>query len=258
MRILAGNWKMNLLLDEARALYREVAGAREIHPDVTYVVFPPATALAALASERRPGQPALGAQSCHFEAKGAFTGEIAPEQARDAGAEYVLVGHSERRRLFCENDTVVRQKLQGAWRAGLHPILCVGETLAERERGETRDVLARQTRRALEGAHGKAPLTVAYEPVWAIGTGVVASTEEVTEAHLWLEEELRNAGRGEGAGSRPPLLYGGSVDPKNAGPLARCGGVDGFLVGGSSLRSESFLAIAGALSLAAGRRRPGD
>ena len=235
-RILAGNWKMNLLLAEARALYASAAAACAARSGIACLVFPPATAIAALASERKEGDPALGIQSCHFEPKGAFTGEVSAEQARDAGAQYALVGHSERRRLFCESDLVARQKLLAAWRAALHPVLCIGETLAERERRETRDVLARQIRRALEGAPAKAPLWVAYEPVWAIGTGVVASVEEVAEAHEWVREELAAAGRGDSV----PILYGGSVDPKNAGPLAAAPGVDGFLVGGASLRADSF------------------
>ena len=230
---------MNLLTGEARALYERVAGGLRDRPDLQCVIFPPATSLAILASSRAEGDPALGAQNCHFEPKGAFTGEISAEQARDAGAKYSLVGHSERRRLFCESDLVARQKLIAVWRAGLSPVLCVGETLAERERRETRDVLARQLRRALEGAPAKAPLWVAYEPVWAIGTGVVASVEEVGEAHAWVRDELGQAGRGD----EVPILYGGSVDPKNAGPLAAVPGVDGFLVGGASLNADSFLEI---------------
>ena len=246
-RILAGNWKMNLLLGEARALYDEVSAGCGSLAGVVCVVFPPAVALAPLAAARGEGTPALGAQNCHFETKGAFTGEISAEQARDSGARYTLVGHSERRRLFCESDSVARQKLLAAWRAGLHPVLCVGETLAERERRETRDVLARQLRRALEGAASKAPLWVAYEPVWAIGTGVVASVEEVAEAHAWVAEEVASVRSG---GDPVPILYGGSVDPKNAGPLAATPGVDGFLVGGASLKAESFLAIGGCLERA--------
>jgi len=241
-RILAGNWKMNVLQAEGRALYAEVAAGCRARPAITCVLFPPATLLAALAAARSDGDPALGVQNCHFEVKGAFTGEISAEQAKDSGARFTLVGHSERRRLFCESDMVARQKLIAAWRAGLHPVLCIGETLAERERRETRDVLARQLRRALEGAPAKATLAVAYEPVWAIGTGVVASTEEVAEAHAWVREELAAAGRGT-AGDPVPVLYGGSVDPKNAGPLAAIPGVDGFLVGGASLQAASFLEI---------------
>jgi triosephosphate isomerase len=252
MRILAGNWKMNLLAGEARALYEKVAAGCRARPELTCVVFPPATALAALSAIRTEGDPGLGVQNCHFEAKGAFTGETSAEQARDAGARYALVGHSERRRLFCESDLLAKQKLLAAWRAGLHPVLCIGETLAERERRETRDVLARQLRRALEGAPAKAPLWVAYEPVWAIGTGVVASVEEVAEAHAWAREELVQAGRArDGAGDVVPILYGGSVDPKNAGPLAAVPLVDGFLVGGASLQAEPFLEIAARLEAGA-------
>jgi triosephosphate isomerase len=245
-RVLAGNWKMNLDLAQARANYSAIAGARGLHPEVTLIVFPPFTALAPLAALRKEGEPALGAQNCHAEAHGAFTGEVSAEQVRDAGAQYVLVGHSERRRLFCENDTIARAKLAAAWRAGLTPILCVGETLAERERRETKDVLARQIGRALDKAPARAPLLVAYEPVWAIGTGIVAAPEQVAEAHLWVREELATQGRsGDEAGT--PVLYGGSVDPKSAAPLAALAEVDGFLVGGASLNAPAFLSIAGAL-----------
>jgi len=251
-RILAGNWKMNLLQAEARALWDEIAAGCGARAGIACAVFPPATLLAPLAAARREGDPKLGAQNCHFERKGAFTGEISAEQARDAGAHHALVGHSERRSLFCESDLVARQKLLAAWRAGLHPVLCIGETLAERERRETRDVLARQLRRALEGAPPKTPLWVAYEPVWAIGTGVVASVEEVAEAHQWVREELDAAGRG--AGEPVPILYGGSVDPRNAGPLSATPGVDGFLVGGASLNAASFLEIARLLETATAGR----
>jgi len=253
-RILAGNWKMNLLLAEGRSLFEEVAQGCGARAGITCVVFPPSTLLASLAAARRENDPRLGVQNCHFETKGAFTGEISAEQARDAGAQYALVGHSERRRLFCENDLMARQKLLAAWRVGLTPVLCVGETLAERERRETRDVLSRQLRRALEGAPSKAPLWIAYEPVWAIGTGVVASVEEVAESHEWAREELIAAGRNAG-GETVPILYGGSVDPRNAGPLAATPGVDGFLVGGASLQAAPFLEIARLLEGASGTAR---
>ncbi len=244
-RVLAGNWKMNLTVAEGLALYAAVAEGARRHPALSFLVFPPSTAIHPLAAGRRPDDPKIGGQNCHGESKGAFTGELAAEQVREAGAEFLLVGHSERRRLFCESDAQCRQKLLAAWRAGLTPLLCVGETLAERERRETRDVLARQIRRALEGASPRAPLLVAYEPVWAIGTGVVATVEEVAEAHGWVLEELAAAGRT--GGSETPVLYGGSVDPKNAGPLGKIVEVGGFLVGGASLRAESFLTIATAL-----------
>jgi len=242
-RILAGNWKMNLTIAEARTLLRAIGDAAT---SLTTVVFPAATAVAALAGERRPTDPRIGIQNCHAEPKGAFTGEISAEMAKDSGAEFALVGHSERRRLFCESDQIVQAKLRAVWRAGLRPVLCVGETLAERERRETRDVLERQLTRTLDGAQPRAPLWVAYEPVWAIGTGVVATADEVAEAHAWVLETLSRLRMGSAAG-HPPVLYGGSVDPKNAPALAAIAEVDGFLVGGASLKAESFLAIGEAL-----------
>ena len=256
-RILAGNWKMNLTLAEARALLRSV-GDGDLNADALLtVVFPPMSALAVLAAERRTSDPRIGAQSCHADPKGAMTGEVSPEMARDAGAEFALVGHSERRRLFCESDQIVQAKLKGVLRAGLKPLLCIGETLAERERRETRDVLSRQLTRALDGLPPRAPLWVAYEPVWAIGTGVVATVDEVAEAHAWVLEELSRMGRGSAAG-HPPVLYGGSVDPKNASALAALPDVDGFLVGGASLQADSFLAIGGALLKSERRATPVD
>jgi triosephosphate isomerase len=243
-RVLAGNWKMNLTIAQGTALYQAVAAGARRHPGLSFVVFPPATALHALSGLRGADDPKLGGQNCHMEAKGAFNGEISTEQAREAGAEYLLVGHSERRRHFCESDALCRQKVQAAWRAGIIPVLCVGETLAERERRETRDVLGRQLKRALEGSNPRAALLVAYEPVWAIGTGVVASPDEVAEAHAWVREELVAAGRGDAA---TPVLYGGSVDPKTAVPLGKLPGVGGFLVGGASLDAGAFLTIASAL-----------
>jgi len=256
-RYLAGNWKMNLGLAEARALYRGVADGAKGYPATRVLIFPPFTALAALAESRRDGDPSVGAQNCHFETSGAFTGEVSAEQAKDAGGEFVLVGHSERRRLFCENDLLTRQKLSAAWRAGLTPVLCVGETMVERGRRETRDILARQIGRALEGANPRASLLVAYEPVWAIGTGVVATTDEVAEAHGWVREEVAASGRDVGNGGTP-VLYGGSVDSKTARPLSRLAGVDGFLVGGASLQAASFLAIAEALETPEPRPSPAN
>jgi len=246
-RILAGNWKMNLGVAEAKTLYAAVSEARGLHPDLTVIVFPASTAIASLAAAKGPGAPALGAQNCYTEPRGAFTGELSAEQLREAGAEYVLVGHSERRRLFCENDLIARAKLHAAWRAGLTPVLCVGETLAERERLETKDVLARQLARALEGAPPRIALLVAYEPVWAIGTGIVATPEQAAEAHEWIREELRGLGKAV-LESEIPILYGGSVDPKNAPALAARPEIDGFLVGGASLNGPGFLSIAGALA----------
>ena len=256
-RILAGNWKMNLTLAEARALLRAVGDHGFMPETLQTIVFPPMSALAILASERRPSDPRLGAQNCHPDPKGAMTGEVSPEMARDAGAEFALVGHSERRRLFCEGDPVVQAKLKGVLRAGLRPVLCIGETLAERERRETRDVLSRQLTRALDGLPPRTPLWVAYEPVWAIGTGIVATVDEVAEAHAWVLEVLGAMGRGSAAG-HVPVLYGGSVEPKNASALAALPDVDGFLVGGASLTAPSFNAIGDALIEAGRRTSPVD
>jgi triosephosphate isomerase len=256
-RILAGNWKMNLTLAEARALLRAVGDHAFTPETLTTIVFPPMSALAILAAERRPSDPRLGAQNCHSDPKGAMTGEVSPEMARDAGAEFALVGHSERRRLFCEGDPIVQAKLRGVLRAGLKPVLCIGETLAERERRETRDVLSRQLTRALDGLPPRSPLWVAYEPVWAIGTGVVATVDEVAEAHAWILELLETMGRGSAAG-HPPVLYGGSVDPKNAGALAALPDVGGFLVGGASLTAPGFIAVGEALIEAGRRASPVD
>ena len=252
-RIVAANWKMHLTLDEARTLYGALVAARGLYPNVVLIAFPPVTALATLSTIRKADGPALGAQNCHAEPRGAFTGEVSAEQARDAGADYVLVCHSERRRLFCESDATARAKLGAAWRAGITPLLCVGETLSERERHETQDILTRQLERALEGAPQRSRLLVAYEPVWAIGTGVVATTDQVAEAHGWIRQILRKLGRMSET-SPTPVLYGGSVDPKNAGPLSSLAEVDGFLVGGASLAAPSFLAIAAAQEVAAGAR----
>jgi triosephosphate isomerase len=194
-RILAANWKMNPRSRAgARALRVERRSARDLSG--SHVPRFPAGHGARNAREARGKTgPALGGQSCHSEPKGPFTGEVSAEQLRDAGAEYVLVGHSERRRLFCESDAVARAKLGAAWRAGLTPLLCIGETLAERERQETQSVISRQLARALDGAPARATLLVAYEPVWAIGTGIVATTEQVAEAHGWVGEELTRLGR---------------------------------------------------------------
>lgn len=241
-RVLAGNWKMNLTVADGLALYAAVAEGARRHPSLSFLLFPPATALHPLAGARRPDDPKLGGQNCHSEPKGAFTGELSAEQLREAGAEYLLVGHSERRRLFCESDTQCRQKLLAAWRAGLTPILCVGETLAERERRETRDVLARQIRRALEGASPRAALLVAYEPVWAIGTGKTATPAQAEEVHADIRSLLAEL-FGQACASRTIIQYGGSVKADNAHELLSQPNIDGALVGGASLKADSFIPI---------------
>jgi len=251
--LVAGNWKMHKGPAEARRFAEELLGefAKDRtgtpvpghRPDVA--VFPPFTSLPAVAQTLRGTAIAYGGQNCHWESKGAFTGEVAPAFLAELGCRYVLVGHSERRTLFGETDETCRKKLLAAVAAGIEPVLCCGETLTEREAGRTFEVLERQLRAALAGLASTASLTIAYEPVWAIGTGRTATPAQAGEAHRfirnWLVRELSPA-----AGGRTRLLYGGSVKPDNFGELLRQPDVDGALVGGASLELASFRGIVGA------------
>jgi triosephosphate isomerase len=236
MRLFVANWKMHKTRPEARAYAEELrtllAGKAS---SVELVVAPPLTALDAA---RDPaGRWALAAQNVAAEASGAFTGEVSAAMLADAGCRYVLVGHSERRRLFGEDGPLLARKLARAREAGLTPIYCLGETEEERTRDETAAVLSRQAE-TLSGDPASAPLVVAYEPVWAIGTGRAATAGDAAAARDLLANLLQ--GR---AGLR--LLYGGSVTPENAGELLSVSGMDGFLVGGASLSALGFAAIAG-------------
>jgi triosephosphate isomerase len=238
---LLGNWKMHLGPEGARAYLREFLPLAARIPGARLGVFPPLVSLAAAAEALRGSPVGLGAQSCHAEAKGAFTGEVAAEMLREAGCRWVLVGHSERRQLFGETDAVVRAKLRAALRAGLEPVLCVGETEPERDAGRTEEVLERQITAALEGMDRVPPgLLVAYEPVWAIGTGRNATPQQAGEAHAFLRGLLRAR-----LGSPPPVLYGGSVKEGNVAELAAVEGVDGALVGGASLDPAGFARLCG-------------
>ena len=242
---VAGNWKMNGLsasLVEIEAMRRAAdageAGAAEL------AVCPPFTLLAQAAWKIRGGKLSLGAQDCHSEASGAFTGDISASMLKDAGAAYVIVGHSERRTLHHETDALVRAKAEAAIQAGLIPIVCVGETRAEREAGEAAAVVIRQLRGSLPpGATGD-NVVIAYEPVWAIGTGLTPTTKDVATMHNGIRELLADSYRS--AGARIRLLYGGSVKPANARELLGLDNVDGALVGGASLKAAEFLAIAAA------------
>jgi len=241
---LAGNWKMHLTASQAADLalgLRERVGG-ETDRDVA--VFPPFTALAPVI-EALKGSPILvGAQTCHFEAKGAYTGEVSPEMIADLGCRLVLVGHSERRQLFGETDEIVRVKLEAALRAGLEPILCLGETLDEREADRTEEVVRRQAVAAFEGVPGAdlESVTVAYEPVWAIGTGQVATPEQAQAVHQFIRQRLAQLD-GEIA-QQVQILYGGSMNPANASQLLSQPDIDGGLIGGASLKADDFLAIA--------------
>jgi triosephosphate isomerase (TIM) len=241
--LIAGNWKMNGLRADGLALACAVAKSveRAGWTDRDVLVCPPATLLAAVAEAVGDSGVAVGGQDCHASARGAHTGDIAAEMLRDAGATHVIVGHSERRTNYGETDALVRAKAEAAWRAGLLPIVCIGETLAEREAGKTLDVLASQLKGSIPEGATAGLLVVAYEPVWAIGTGKTPTTAEVAAAHAHIRRVLASL-TGEAAGVR--LLYGGSVKASNAVELLAVADVDGALIGGASLLADEFLAIA--------------
>jgi triosephosphate isomerase len=210
-------------------------------PKVELMVCPPATLIASFAVAARGTPVLIGGQDCHALASGAYTGDISAEMLKDAGASAVIVGHSERRQYHHETDAEVRTKAQAARRAGLMPIVCVGETRPQREAGHTLDVVATQLQGSLPD--GAADFVVAYEPVWAIGTGLTPTPADVGEVHRSIREHLAVRFGAGGQGTR--LLYGGSVNPKNAAELLAVENVDGALVGGASLKADDFLAIAG-------------
>lgn len=241
--LIAGNWKMNGLARDGLALARDVAaGARQAGwTDRDLLVCPPATLVAAIVEAVKGSGVLVGGQDCHAKANGAHTGEIAAEMLKDAGAACVIVGHSERRADCGETDAGVRAKAEAAWRAGLLPIVCIGETLAEREAGKTLSVLEGQLKGSVPAGATGANLVVAYEPVWAIGTGKTPTTPEVAAAHAHVRKVL--GGLTAEAG-KVRLLYGGSVKGSNAAELLAAGDVDGALVGGASLKADEFLAIA--------------
>jgi triosephosphate isomerase (TIM) len=241
--LIAGNWKMYKTAGAARELARAVReGAAR--GDVEVVLAPPFTALAAVAEVLRGSPLGLGAQNMHHEVEGAFTGEVSPVMLRDLGCSHVILGHSERRQLFGETDDGVARKAKAAFAHGLTPIVCVGETLAERESDRTTEVVERQLERALRelSADQLAVGVVAYEPVWAIGTGRTATPEQAQEVHAFIRRRV-TASHGEAAAAALRILYGGSVKPENIGALMAQADLDGALVGGASLEAASFLKI---------------
>jgi len=243
-KFVCGNWKMHKTASEARALAREVrAGVEALGDQVDVAVAPPYTALPAVAAELEGSKVGLGAQDLFWEAQGAFTGQISAPMLVDAGCRFVLVGHSERRQLFGETDESVQKKTRAALAAGLHPIVCVGETLPEREADRTLEIVGRQVRAALAGLPGGevGRLTLAYEPVWAIGTGRTATAAQAQEVHAALRAILRHLAPGEADGVR--IQYGGSVKPDNAAELMSQPDVDGALVGGAALKAADFVQI---------------
>ncbi len=240
--LVAGNWKMNGLRASVSELARIVQGARELAA-VDLLVCPPATLIADFASAAAGSPVRIGAQNCHAEPAGAFTGELSAEMLKDAGASAVIVGHSERRSYHKETDADVRAKALAARRAGLCAIVCVGETRVERDDGRALSVVGTQLDGSVpEGATG-ANLVIAYEPVWAIGTGLTPTLDDVTETHGFVRRHLTSRFGSPGESMR--ILYGGSVKPANAAELMHVANVDGALVGGASLKADEFLAIAG-------------
>jgi triosephosphate isomerase (TIM) len=242
--LLAGNWKMHGTVAETRSLIAALRSAIEPTEERDVVVAPPFTALATAADALAGSPIRLGAQNVHWEAKGAFTGEISAAMLAEIGCRAVIVGHSERRQLFGETDEGVNRRTRAALAAGLLPIVCVGETLEERERGATLEVVERQLRGALLdlGAAAIAGVCIAYEPVWAIGTGRTATPAQAEEVHASIRGILASVADRKTAES-VRILYGGSVKPDNVDDLMREPDIDGALVGGASLDAASFARI---------------
>lgn len=240
--LIAGNWKMNGLKGSIAEFDAMLSGAADVTAKADLLVCPPATLIAAFAEKARGKPVAVGAQDCHPKASGAHTGDLAAEMLADAGASAIIVGHSERRADHGEGDALVRQKAEAAWRAGATAIVCIGETQAQRDAGQTLDVLRGQLEGSLPDGSTAARLVVAYEPVWAIGTGLTPTAKDVKQIHGFIREFLTARFKVEGARMR--ILYGGSVKPSNAAELMAVSNVNGALVGGASLKAADFLAIA--------------
>jgi triosephosphate isomerase (TIM) len=242
--VIAGNWKMYKAIGEAVEFIEQLRPlvAQSRHCDV--VVAPPFTALAAVSEAARGSNIAVSAQDCHWEQEGAHTGDVSPRMVVDAGCSHVIIGHSERRHDHGETDEQVNRKVKAALAAGLVPIVCVGETLAEREGGKTRDVLHHEFQSGFAGltAPEFSRIMVAYEPFWAIGTGRTATPEIAGQSHAFLRQ-LASGCFGSGVADGLRILYGGSVNPDNVGALMAQEEIDGALVGGASLRADSFVAI---------------
>lgn len=241
--LIAGNWKMNGLAADGVALARAVAAGAATVGDIELLVCPAATLVRLVAEALRGSAVAVGGQDCHADASGAHTGDTSAQMMADAGARYVIVGHSERRTDHGESDAAVRAKAEAAGRAGLTAIVCIGETLAEREARRTLEVLEIQLRGSIPTGATPDRLVVAYEPVWAIGTGKTPTAAEVDDAHRHIRMVLAGVMSGAKA---VRIIYGGSMKPTNAGELLALDDVDGGLVGGASLKASDFLAIAAA------------
>jgi triosephosphate isomerase (TIM) len=244
--LVAGNWKMNGLLASATVLGEIRQGyTAGLKAKIDLLVCPPATLIQSFAHAALGSGIAIGGQDCHAQASGAFTGDISAEMLADLGATHVIVGHSERRQYHGETDADVCAKAEAARRAGLVAVVCIGETREEREAGKTLAVVGRQLRGSVPEAATDASVVIAYEPVWAIGTGLTPTPADVAEVHALIRDELEGL-VGKAHQNRVRILYGGSVKPSNARELLAVANVDGALVGGASLAADDFLGIAGA------------
>ncbi len=240
--LIAGNWKMHKTPSQTVEYFRAFKPMVEGIDEVEILIFPPFIDIPTAVSESRGSNIKIGAQNCYFEKEGAFTGEISPVMLREAGCEYVILGHSERRHIFGETDELINKKVISALEEGLRVILCVGETLQERESGLTFTVVETQLRLGLSGIGDKLDrIDIAYEPVWAIGTGVAAKPEDAEEVHRFIYEKLKEINPTKAEGVR--VLYGGSVKPSNAEAILSQPHIKGVLVGGASLKPESFAEI---------------
>jgi triosephosphate isomerase len=240
-KLVAGNWKMNGLRASVAELDRTLEKAPDMACDL--MLCPPFTLVGLFATRAAGSNLAIGGQDCHPKASGAHTGDVSAEMLRDAGASAVILGHSERRADHGETDGLVRSKVEAAWRAGLTAVICVGETEAQRDAGAAFDVVGESLRASTPETATAATTVIAYEPVWAIGTGRTPTLEQIAEMHAHLRDTLRDH-LGVVQGTAVKVLYGGSVKPDNAGEILAVDGVDGALVGGASLKGADFMAIA--------------
>ncbi|AKL97626.1 triose-phosphate isomerase [Endomicrobium proavitum] len=238
--LMAGNWKMNKTIGEAVTVLKALKSSVADVTDVEILICPVFTALSAAAAEVKGSNINIGAQNLFWEPKGAFTGEISPAMVKDTGSAYVIIGHSERRQYFGETDETVNKKTKAAFGAGLIPVVCVGETLKEREDNITFKVIEKQVRDGLKEltAEQAAAAVIAYEPVWAIGTGKTASPDQAQEVHAFIRKIYSEIYKD--AAQKTRILYGGSVNPKNVSELMKQPDIDGGLVGGASLEADSF------------------
>ncbi|MCR9269537.1 MAG: triose-phosphate isomerase [Hyphomonadaceae bacterium] len=238
--LIAGNWKMNGLKSSLSEVDAVITQLGDFPDAADCLICPPATLVVPM-QERAGARLKVGAQSCHPEAFGAFTGDLSAEQLKDAGASYVIVGHSERRSEHGERSAYVQEQAHACLRAGIVPIVCVGESFAQRQRGETKDTVIRILRKSLPTLGSSDSIVVAYEPLWAIGTGLVPSDEEIAEVHQVIRDLLVELYQDRGADLR--ILYGGSMKPSNAAEILAIKNVNGGLIGGASLKAADFMAI---------------